>query len=224
MTEHTASGLRRLASPRRATAAGRGGRWAAVLLLRLGCVALLAWIGYIHLHLWLEGYRHIATNGPLFLLDAVAGFVLAAVLLAWPRPLAGLLAAGVHRRHPRRPAHQPQRGPVRLPGVDLSVICRRIPGHRDDHRGRPHQLDRPGGSHPRRPRCPRPAARQLRPPRPPMRPTGAGDLSRFWPYPGPLAGSPPTPGRTPTRSVPWIRVTVLSRRSSRPPVCPQGSE
>jgi hypothetical protein len=34
------------------------------------------------------------TNGPLFLLDAVAGFVLAALLLAWPRPLAGLAAAG----------------------------------------------------------------------------------------------------------------------------------
>ncbi len=94
MTEHTASGLRRLAAPRRTTAAGRDGRWAAALLLRVGCVALLAWIGYIHLHLWLEGYRHIATNGPLFLLDAVAGFALAAVLLAWPRPLAGLLAAG----------------------------------------------------------------------------------------------------------------------------------
>ena len=94
MTEHTAPGLRRPASPRRPTAAGRSGRWAATLLLRLGCVALLAWIGYLHLHLWLEGYRHIATNGPLFLLDAVAGFALAAVLLAWPRPLAGLLAAG----------------------------------------------------------------------------------------------------------------------------------
>ena len=57
-------------------------------------MALLAWIGYIHLHLWQEGYRHIPTNGPPFLLDAVAGFVLAAVLLTWPRPLAGLLAAG----------------------------------------------------------------------------------------------------------------------------------
>jgi hypothetical protein len=94
MTEHAASGLRRLAAPRRPAAAGRGGRWAAALLLRLGCVALLALVGYIHLHLWLEGYRHIATNGPLFLVDAVAGFALAAVLLAWPRPLAGLLAAG----------------------------------------------------------------------------------------------------------------------------------
>src|ERR1700747_2332268 len=93
MTERIASRLRRLASPRRATAASPGARGAA-RVLRLGCTALLAWIGYIHLHLWLEGYRHIPTNGPLFLLDAVAGFILAAVVLAWPRPLAGLLAAG----------------------------------------------------------------------------------------------------------------------------------
>jgi hypothetical protein len=94
MTEPTAFRLRQLASPRRPKAAGRGGRRAAALLLRLGCVALLALIGYIHLHLWQEGYRQIPTNGPLFLLDAVAGFVLAGVLLVWPRPLAGLLAAG----------------------------------------------------------------------------------------------------------------------------------
>ena len=45
---------------------------------RLGCAALLILIGYIHLHLWQEGYRQIATDGPLFLLDAVAAFVLAA--------------------------------------------------------------------------------------------------------------------------------------------------
>jgi hypothetical protein len=93
MTHHAASRRRRLASPHRATAASPGAR-AAALLLRLGCTVLLAWIGYIHLHLWLEGYRHIPTNGPLFLLDALAGFILAAVVLAWPRPLAGLLAAG----------------------------------------------------------------------------------------------------------------------------------
>ena len=72
MTEHTASRLRHLASPRSPQARSRG-RQAGALLLRLGCVALLAWIGYIHLHLWQEGYRHIPTNGPLFLLDAVLG-------------------------------------------------------------------------------------------------------------------------------------------------------
>src|SRR5690242_20499158 len=95
MNGPTAFRLRQLASPRRPPPGPGAVRpAAALLLLRLGCVALLAWIGYIHLHLWQEGYRHIPTNGPLFLLDAVAGFVLAAVLLAWPRPLAGLLAAG----------------------------------------------------------------------------------------------------------------------------------
>ena len=56
MTTRIAFRLRRLASPRR-PAAGRGGYRAATLLLRLACVLLLAWIGYIHLHLWLEGYR-----------------------------------------------------------------------------------------------------------------------------------------------------------------------
>jgi hypothetical protein len=80
MTEPTAFRLRQLASPRKPKAPGRAGMVVA-LLLRLGCVALLAWIGYVHLHLWQEGYRQIPTNGPLFLLDAVAGFALAAVLL-----------------------------------------------------------------------------------------------------------------------------------------------
>jgi hypothetical protein len=76
MTGPTAFRLRQLASPRRPPPGPGAVRPAAALLLRLGCVALLAWIGYIHLHLWQEGYRHIPTNGPLFLLDAVAGFVL----------------------------------------------------------------------------------------------------------------------------------------------------
>jgi hypothetical protein len=94
MTEPISFRLRQLASPRRPDAPARGARRAAALLLRLGCVALLAWIGYIHLHLWQEGYRQIPTDGPLFLLDAAAGFILASALLVWPRPLAGLLAAG----------------------------------------------------------------------------------------------------------------------------------
>ena len=94
MTHTTAPQLRRLASPRRQDTAGGTGRRTAALLLRLTCAALLAWTGYIHLHLWAEGYRQIPTDGPLFLLDAVAGFALAAALAAWPRPLARLAAAG----------------------------------------------------------------------------------------------------------------------------------
>jgi hypothetical protein len=94
MTTSIAPWLRRLTSPHRPQTPGHGGRRAAALLLRLTCVALLAWIGYLHLHLWLEGYRQIPTDGPLFLLDAVAGLALAALLLVWAAPLAGLLAAG----------------------------------------------------------------------------------------------------------------------------------
>jgi len=93
MTAPTTTWLRRVASPR-PSPSGPPRRRAAALLLRLACVALLAWIGYIHLHLWLEGYRQIPTNGPLFLLDAVAAFLLAAILLMRPAPLAGLLAVG----------------------------------------------------------------------------------------------------------------------------------
>lgn len=84
--------LRRLTSAPRPWPGPGHGRVA--LLLRLGGAALLAWSGYIHLHLWLEGYRQIPVNGPLFLLDAIVAFALAVILIAWPRPLAGLLAAG----------------------------------------------------------------------------------------------------------------------------------
>jgi hypothetical protein len=66
---------------------------ATTLLLRLAGAGLLIWIGVIHLHLWLEGYRHIPTNGPFFLADAVVAFVFAAALLLWPRAIVGLLGA-----------------------------------------------------------------------------------------------------------------------------------
>src|SRR5260370_36494501 len=106
--------MRRLTTPPASQAPVAGRRRAATLLLRLSCAALLAWIGYIHLHLWLEGYRQIPTNGPLFLLDAVAGFLLAAVVLAWPPPLARLLAAGHTPATPGAPILSPTLGPFRF--------------------------------------------------------------------------------------------------------------
>ena len=76
------------------TRSQHGPSFIAALVLRLVCAGLLIWVAAIHLHLWTEGYRDIPTVGPLFLADAVGGFLLAAVLLVWPRPLAGLLGAG----------------------------------------------------------------------------------------------------------------------------------
>jgi len=63
-------------------------------VIRLVCAGLLIWTGVIHLHLWFEGYRHIPTNGPMFLLDGLTALLLSAALVVLPRPVIGLLGAG----------------------------------------------------------------------------------------------------------------------------------
>ena len=84
-----------LASVRRPGLRQRGNLFYAALALRLAAVGLLAWIGWVHWVLWQnEGYKYIPHDGPFFLVDAIAGVLLAVVLLAWPRPLVGLLSAG----------------------------------------------------------------------------------------------------------------------------------
>jgi hypothetical protein len=71
------------------TGRGTGLLWG----LRLVGAALLAAMGWIHLHLWLDGYRTIDVIGPAFLLNAIAGFGLAALLLVTPRQLLPWVAA-----------------------------------------------------------------------------------------------------------------------------------
>jgi hypothetical protein len=52
----------------------------------LAGAALIAWSAVIHLHLWMDGYRHIPTIGPLFLCQAGGGLVIAvAVAVAGTR-------------------------------------------------------------------------------------------------------------------------------------------
>lgn len=51
---------------------------------RIVGAALIGWSAGIHLELWSEGYRDIATIGPLFLLQVISGVVLALALLAVP--------------------------------------------------------------------------------------------------------------------------------------------
>jgi hypothetical protein len=65
------------------------------LALRLAAIALLSVVAWIHLHLWQSGYRHIPTVGPLFLAAVVAAAGVAAVLLARPSRVLGLLALAV---------------------------------------------------------------------------------------------------------------------------------
>jgi plastocyanin len=65
-----------------------------VLAARVAGAALLAATGGIHLDLYLTGYRHIPTIGPLFLLQVIAAFVLAVAVLALRNPLADAAGAG----------------------------------------------------------------------------------------------------------------------------------
>ena len=49
---------------------------------------------YVHLKLWLDGMRDVDVIGPAFLFNAVAGLVIAVLLLAWRHWAPGFLAAG----------------------------------------------------------------------------------------------------------------------------------
>ena len=50
--------------------------------------------GLAHLWLWFDGFRVIAWIGPLFMLNAVAGVVIAVLLVAWRSWVPALLGAG----------------------------------------------------------------------------------------------------------------------------------
>ncbi|MFF0432488.1 hypothetical protein ACFYU9_09740 [Streptomyces sp. NPDC004327] len=63
------------------------------LVLRLAGAGLTAAMAAIHLRLWAEGYRDLATIGPLFLLNGIVGILLAVALLATPVRRLGPLAA-----------------------------------------------------------------------------------------------------------------------------------
>jgi len=61
-------------------------------VLRVLGAVLLAGMAWIHLDLWLDGYRTIDVVGPAFLLNTLAGFGLAVLLLVVPRLLVGWVA------------------------------------------------------------------------------------------------------------------------------------
>ncbi|ASU77812.1 hypothetical protein CDG81_05245 [Actinopolyspora erythraea] len=74
----------------------RAGRVTAEVLRVLVAAGLLL-SAVVHLELWAQGVREVAVIGPLFLLNAVAGLVLAMVLLGWKHwlPALGAVAFGV---------------------------------------------------------------------------------------------------------------------------------
>jgi hypothetical protein len=57
---------------------------------------LVLWSAYIHFHLWEEadGYRRIATIGPLFLAQAIGGLIIGILLAAFRRVWTAILGIG----------------------------------------------------------------------------------------------------------------------------------
>ncbi len=63
--------------------------------LRGAVVLLLVVISIVHLHLWIGGYRYLATIGPLFLLDVVVAALLAVVVAIRLNLVVALAAASL---------------------------------------------------------------------------------------------------------------------------------
>jgi len=72
---------------------GSSHRWV-VNVATLAAAALMVVSGYIHLHLWDIAYRHIATIGPLFVVQGVAAFVFAVGAAVVRRVWTALIGAG----------------------------------------------------------------------------------------------------------------------------------
>lgn len=96
MTMRDLFGARSVLSPHHRRIESRGDSVEiAVLVLRLASVGLLTGVGWIHLHLWQIGYRHVPSIGPLFLSAAIGAPVVAAALLLRPSRLFGVVGFGL---------------------------------------------------------------------------------------------------------------------------------
>ncbi len=59
----------------------------------LAALAVLVSAG-VHLYLWQDGYKEVDKIGPAFMLNAIGGVVIAALLLAWSHWIPAFLALG----------------------------------------------------------------------------------------------------------------------------------
>jgi hypothetical protein len=62
--------------------------------VRLIAAAAVLVSAYVHLKEWVDGFKHVHVIGPLFIVNAVAGVVIAVLLVTWRQWLAPFLAAG----------------------------------------------------------------------------------------------------------------------------------
>ena len=93
MAQTTASGYRPH-SPVAGLALQTRVRGAAPTIALLVGAVLVGWSATIHLHLWMNGYRNVATIGPLFLVQSIVGYLVAAAIAVTRRRFVALIGAG----------------------------------------------------------------------------------------------------------------------------------
>jgi hypothetical protein len=64
------------------------------MYLRILAAAAVLVSAAVHLKVWVDGYRDLSVIGPLFLLNVVAGVVIAVLLVTWRHWVPLFLAAG----------------------------------------------------------------------------------------------------------------------------------
>jgi hypothetical protein len=64
------------------------------MTVRLVAAAAVLVSAYVHLHLWLTGFKHDHVIGPLFAVNVVAGVVITALLATWRHWIPAFLTFG----------------------------------------------------------------------------------------------------------------------------------
>lgn len=64
------------------------------MIVRLIAAAAVLVSAYVHAKEWIDGFRHVHVIGPLFVVNVVAGVVIAVLLVTWRHWLAPSLAFG----------------------------------------------------------------------------------------------------------------------------------
>jgi hypothetical protein len=65
------------------------------MIVRLIAAAAVLVSAYVHFKEWIDGFRHVHVIGPLFVVNVVAGVVIAVLLVTWRHWLAPFLALGL---------------------------------------------------------------------------------------------------------------------------------
>ncbi len=64
------------------------------MIVRLITAAAVLISAYVHLKEWFDGFRHVDVIGPLFIVNAIAGVVIAILLFTWHSWVPPFLAFG----------------------------------------------------------------------------------------------------------------------------------